>query len=138
MGSPSYWMANLLELVAILETAQNERDRQQSQRNIHRTSTDTERVVTKFRHDLEYIVIEIYYQWLKELKKEVGKMVVPAVVEHQGLPGFIEDDRGGSAGFLNKLIGSSSGSPMPTEKLLAWLSRLLTVMEYNLVDTTIQ
>jgi hypothetical protein len=120
-----------------LKTAQDDRDNTRHSRRGSDTS-DTERLVTKFRTEIEYLIVDLYYNWLKELKRAVGRIAVVAVVEHQGLPGFM-DSSAGSGGFLNRLMGGgSSTASVSIEKLLSWLSKLNSTMVANYVQDSIR
>ena len=56
---------------------------------------DYERLVTIVKHDLDSLEYNIYHTWMQEVKKRLNKMVVPALVESQSLPGFVTNDSGG-------------------------------------------
>lgn len=133
-----FWLANVFELNSIIRTAQEERNLSKNKRRLSGGS-DTERVITKYCNDLEYLIIEIYYNWMKELKKSLGTLIVSAVIEHQGLPGFI-DDTTKTSGFLNKWMTSSSQSvaAASTEKLLSWFSKLHHTMQYYYLEEGIK
>ena len=126
----------MFELISVIKAAQE--DFSSTRRRRLSDSDDTDRVITKYKNELEYLIIEIYYNWLKELKKTLGRMIVPAVVEHQGLPGFI-DDAFNNNGFLNKLMGSGTNlTPVSTEKLLSWMSKVYATMRAYHVEDTIR
>ncbi|KAI9618203.1 hypothetical protein H4Q26_012555 [Puccinia striiformis f. sp. tritici PST-130] len=56
---------------------------------------DYERLVTIVKHDLDSLEYNIYHTWMQETKKKLHKMVVPALIESQSLPGFVTNDSGG-------------------------------------------
>jgi myosin-5 len=63
---------------------------------------DYERLVTVVKHDLGSLEYNIYHTWMLETKKRLAKMVVPALIESQSLPGFTKSDGGGR--LFNRLL----------------------------------
>ncbi|KAI6038967.1 myosin 5 [Pisolithus marmoratus] len=53
---------------------------------------DYARLVTVVKHDLGSLEYNIYHTWMQETKKRLGKMVIPALIESQSLPGFTTSD----------------------------------------------
>ncbi|GAA5834869.1 hypothetical protein JCM9279_007130 [Rhodotorula babjevae] len=71
---------------------------------------DYERLVTIVKHDLDSLEYNIYHTWMQETKKRLHKMVIPALIESQSLPGFVTSDSGGGRLF-NRLVGGSNQAP---------------------------
>lgn len=138
MTFSAFWVSNLQELIRILKTAEDDRESDMSKRR-NSVGSETGSAVSKYRSDLEFLAIEVYYNWLKELKKHITRMAVPSVVEHQGLPGFL-DDASNNIGFFNKLMGGSSSLtlPIPIEKLLGFLTKLNETMTSFYMDDSIR
>lgn len=67
---------------------------------------DYERLVTMVKHDLDSLEYNIYHTWMQEAKKRLHRMVIPALVESQSLPGFVTSDSGGR--LFNRIIGAST------------------------------
>lgn len=63
------------------------------------------RLVHVVKADLENLEFNIYHTWMKELKKLLDKMIVPAIVLSQALPGFMTTDSNGR--FLAKMFTSN-------------------------------
>lgn len=63
------------------------------------------RLVEVAKQDLESLEFNIYHAWMKELKKSLDKMVVPALVLSQSLPGFITQE---NARFLSKMFNTNT------------------------------
>lgn len=132
----AYWLANMYELVSVVRTAMEDAELNSTMR-LKSNLVDTERTVAKYKNDLDNFMMDTYYNWLKELKRVVDKMIVPAIIEHQGLPGFI-DDASTSVGFLNKLMGAATPVLIPTEKLITYLDRLNETMQSYYLDDNLR
>jgi hypothetical protein len=126
-----------MELIRILSTANEDRQAaSQGRRDSEVSETDT--VISKFRAEFEFLLAQMYYNWLKELKRTLSRMIIPAVVEHQGLPGFM-DDASNNVGFFHRLMGAPNNSPpVSIEKLLAILTKVHDSMIAYHVDDTIR
>ncbi|TXT13452.1 hypothetical protein VHUM_00819 [Vanrija humicola] len=74
-----------------------------------------ERLVGIVKHDLDSLEYNIYHTWMLEVKKKLGKMVIPALVESQSLPGFITSD--GSGRMFSRMIGMGSSSSQPSASM---------------------
>ncbi|KAI8803826.1 P-loop containing nucleoside triphosphate hydrolase protein [Cladochytrium replicatum] len=135
----AFWLSNCYELLCVVRTAQEKEAREQSRRrmaNGRRGSDDAseaERALEKVRSDLDYLLVEIYHGWIKELKKRLNNMIVPAVIENQSLPGYICKQSGGLWGKWGK---SASTSQFTIEQLLNFLSKLSKTMRcYYMEDS---
>ncbi|KAJ1548826.1 Myosin type-2 heavy chain 1 [Cladochytrium tenue] len=126
----AFWLSNCFELLSVVKMLQEKEARDLKSRRMHvdRRSSDaseTERALDKVRTDLDFILIEIYHGWMKELKKRLGNMIVPAVIENQSLPGYICKQSGG---IWSKWGKTSSTSTFTIEQLLNFLSKLSKTM----------
>lgn len=65
------------------------------------------RLVGIVKQDLENLEFNIYHTWMKEIKKVLDKMIVPAIVMSQSLPGFITAE---NTRFLSKMFNSGQNS----------------------------
>ncbi|KAJ1559801.1 Myosin type-2 heavy chain 1, partial [Cladochytrium tenue] len=96
------------------------------------------RTLDKVRDELDGLAVAIYRGWIKELKKRLGNMVVPAVIENQSLPGYVCKQSGGlwgrwGGGGGSKGAGGSS-SAFTIEQLLNFLSKLSKTMRCYYMD----
>ncbi|KAJ3167106.1 Myosin type-2 heavy chain 1 [Geranomyces variabilis] len=123
----AFWLSNCYELLCVVRTTQEKERASQRRRNISGEpgSGEAERALDKVRNDLDYLLIEIYHGWIKELKKRLANMIVPAVIENQSLPGYICKQSGGLWGKWGK---SSSSGQFTIEQLLNFLSKLSKTM----------
>ncbi|KAJ3045218.1 Myosin type-2 heavy chain 1 [Rhizophlyctis rosea] len=134
----AFWLSNCYELLCVVKTTQEKEAREAGRRRIQggrrgSDTSETERALEKVRTDLDYLLIEIYHGWIKELKKRLANMIVPAVIENQSLPGYICKQSGGLWGKWGK---SSASSQFTIEQLLNFLSKLSKTMRcYYMEDS---
>jgi myosin-5 len=79
------------------------------------TDHDFERynkLVTIVRQDLDSLEYNIYYTWMVEVKKKLQKMIIPALIESQSLPGFVTTD--GSGRMFSRMLQGMQGTQQPT------------------------
>jgi len=70
---------------------------------------DYEKLVSVVRHDLDSLEYNIYHTWMLETKKKLSKMVIPALIESQSLPGFTTSD--GGSKLFNRILNNTSSQP---------------------------
>ncbi|RKO98816.1 hypothetical protein CXG81DRAFT_15404 [Caulochytrium protostelioides] len=122
----AFWLSNCFELLCIVKTAQETHARENRKKRPNLTDvTDKERALDQVRQKLDYLLIEIYHGWIRELKKRLSNMIVPAVIENQSLPGYICKQMGGLWGKWGK---ATQGTPFTIEQLLNFLSKLAKTM----------
>ncbi len=66
--------------------------RNRARRATRRTASDWdgfEHLINAVKHDLDALEYNIYHTFMLEVKKRLTKMVIPALIESQSLPGFI-------------------------------------------------
>ncbi|KAJ3022959.1 Myosin type-2 heavy chain 1 [Thoreauomyces humboldtii] len=128
----AFWLSNCYELLCVVRTTQ-EKERAMRRSTNPTEPGEAERALDKVRNDLDYLLIEIYHGWIKELKKRLANMIVPAVIENQSLPGYICKQSGGLWGKWGK---SSSSAQFTIEQLLNFLSKLSKTMRcYYMEDS---
>lgn len=108
-----FWLSNVHEILSFVCIA--ERDIEQGigpgSEGVGRAYewTDYERLVTIVKHDLDSLEYNIYHTWMQETKKKLHKMVIPALIESQSLPGFVTSETGGR--LFNRL--GLTSTPLP-------------------------
>lgn len=96
---------------------------------------DYERLVTIVKHDLDSLEYNIYHTWMQETKKRLNKMVVPALVESQSLPGFVTNDSGGR--LLNRLLAGNSAPSYSMDDILALLNKTWKCLKSYYVEPSV-
>ncbi|CAJ0757419.1 21238_t:CDS:10, partial [Entrophospora sp. SA101] len=91
---------------------------------------DYERLVSIVKHDLESLEYNIYHTWMKELKKRLSKMIIPAVIESQSLPGFITSE----SRFVAKPAAGPTPPAFSMDDLLNFLNKVWKSMKSYYVE----
>jgi myosin-5 len=120
----AFWLSNNYELMSVIKTARARlpRPSQSNQDDEHSASA----VLAVVNNDLKKVMLEIYSGWIKEFKKRLANMIVPAVIENQSLPGYICKQSGG---LWSQWASKSSGqSQFTIDQLLNFLSKLSKTM----------
>nr|CAG8496499.1 7221_t:CDS:10 [Entrophospora candida] len=94
---------------------------------------DYERLVSIVKHDLESLEYNIYHTWMKELKKRLSKMIIPAVIESQSLPGFITSE----SRFVAKPAAGPTPPAFSMDDLLNFLNKVWKSMKSYYVELSV-
>ncbi|KAK9463558.1 P-loop containing nucleoside triphosphate hydrolase protein, partial [Lipomyces oligophaga] len=125
LGPGSFWLSNVHEMYSFVCIAEmNILDNQNSEIG-EVEYKDYERLIALVKSDMENLEFNIYHAIVTRLKAVLFKMIVPAVIESQSLPGFIisENNR-----FLSKVLGNNSPS-YKMDDLIDFLSRVSNTMK---------
>lgn len=93
-----------------------------------------DRLLEIVKHDLESLEFNIYHTWMKVLKRRLHKMIVPAIIESQSLPGFITND---GNRFLNKFLQTSSTPQYSMDDLLSLLNKIYKALRGYFIEDSI-
>lgn len=125
----AFWLSNVHEMLSFVFLAE---DWYQTQKT---DNYEYDRLLEIVKHDLESLEFNIYHTWMKVLKKKLQKMIIPAIIESQSLPGFITNE---SNRFLGKLLQSNSTPAYSMDNLLSLLNSVFRAMKaYYLEDSII-
>jgi myosin heavy subunit len=132
-----FWLSNVQEMLSFVCVAESELLAPVATSEMDDLEwQEYDRLVSVVKHDLESLQFNIYHTWMKQLKTRLHKMIIPAVIESQSLPGFITND---GNRFLNKLLQSSSGPQFSMDDLINLLNKVYKAMKaYYLEETIIQ
>jgi myosin-5 len=98
--------------------------------------SDYERLVTVVKHDLDSLEYNIYHTWMQETKKRLLKMVIPALIESQSLPGFTTSDGGGGRLF-NRLLNTNSQPAFSMDDVLNLLNKVWKALKSYYVEVSV-
>ncbi|KAH7096122.1 myosin 5 [Auriculariales sp. MPI-PUGE-AT-0066] len=99
--------------------------------------SDYERLVSIVKHDLDSLEYNIYHTWMVETKKRLAKMVIPALIESQSLPGFTTSDGGGR--LFNRLLNSNSTPAFSMDDVLNLLNKVYKCLKsYHMEESVVQ
>lgn len=125
----SFWLSNVHEMLSFVFLAEDWYEAQKSD------NYEYDRLLEIVKHDLESLEFNIYHTWMKVLKKKLHKMIIPAIIESQSLPGFVTSE---SSRFLGKLLQSNSTPAYSMDNLLSLLNSVFRAMKaYYLEDSII-
>lgn len=96
---------------------------------------DYERLVTVVKHDLGSLEYNIYHTWMQEAKKRLSKMVIPALIESQSLPGFTTSDGGGR--LFNRLLSSNSPPAHSMDDILNLLNKVWKSLKSYYIEESV-
>jgi len=125
----AFWLSNVHEMLSFVFLAEDWYEAQKTD------NFEYDRLLEIVKHDLESLEFNIYHTWMKILKKKLQKMIIPAIIESQSLPGFVTNE---SNRFLGKLLQSNSTPAFSMDNLLSLLNNVFKAMKaYYLEDSII-
>lgn len=120
----AFWLSNSYELMSVMKTARLKLPRPSLANQDDENSASA--VLATCSKDLQLVMAEIYYGWIKEFKKRLTNMIVPAVIENQSLPGYICKQSGGL--WSQWAPKASTSAQFTIDQLLNFLSKLSKTM----------
>ena len=124
----AFWLSNVHEILSFVFLAEDWYEAQKDE------NYEYARLLEIVKHDLESLEFNIYHTWMKVLKKKLQKMIVPAIIESQSLPGFVTNE---SSRFLGKLLQSNSAPAFSMDNLLSLLNNVFKAMKAFYLEDTI-
>ncbi|KAI0840192.1 putative myosin MYO2 [Hypoxylon sp. FL0890] len=125
----AFWLSNVHEMLSFVFLAEDWYEAQKTD------NYEYDRLLEIVKHDLESLEFNIYHTWMKILKKKLQKMIIPAIIESQSLPGFVTNE---SNRFLGKLLATNSQPAYSMDNLLSLLNSVFRAMKaYYLEDSII-
>ncbi|TFK72566.1 hypothetical protein BDN72DRAFT_316382 [Pluteus cervinus] len=136
-----YWLSNVHEMLSFICVAESDmlQGIGPGEENAVRQFdwNDYERLVTVVKHDLDSLEYNIYHTWMLETKKKLSKMVIPALIESQSLPGFTTSDGGGR--LFNRLLNNNSQPAFSMDDILNLLNKVWkSLKSYYMEDSVVQ
>lgn len=132
----AFWLTNTHELFSLITKAEHDHEREM------RSSTAGKRkgyshhfgkLLETLKYELQALEDTIFHTWMKELKRRVNKMVIPAIIEGQSLPGFVSRDTG-------RFFGKSAAGTQQTfsmDDLLNFLNRTWRTMKCYYIERAV-
>ena len=125
----AFWLSNVHEMLSFVFLAEDWYEAQKTD------NYEYDRLLEIVKHDLESLEFNIYHTWMKVLKKKLQRMIVPAIIESQSLPGFVTSE---SNRFLGKLLQTNNTPAYSMDNLLSLLNNAFKAMKaYYLEDSII-
>ncbi|ORY80044.1 P-loop containing nucleoside triphosphate hydrolase protein [Protomyces lactucae-debilis] len=128
----AFWMSNVHEILSFVCMAENDilGGTQEMERD---ELQEYDRLIGLVKHDLESLEFNIYHTWLQEIKKKLSKMIIPATIETQSLPGFMTNE---PSRFFNKLL-PSSGPAFTMDELLNLFNKVFKTIRSFYLEASI-
>ena len=110
-----FWLSNVQEILSFICVAESD-----AQQGIAPGDDEAgraldwdayERLVEVVKHDLDSLEYNIYHTWMIQVKRTLSKLIIPALIESQSLPGFITSD--GSGRMFSRIIGGMGAQSQP-------------------------
>ncbi|KAG5727590.1 Myosin-2 [Termitomyces sp. T112] len=121
-----FWLSNVHEMLSFICVAESDmlQGIGPGEENAVRPFdwNDYERLVSVVKHDLDSLEYNIYHTWMLETKKKLHKMVIPALIESQSLPGFTTSDGGGR--LFNRILNANSQPAYNMDDILNLLNKV--------------
>ncbi|KAF2756040.1 myosin-2 [Pseudovirgaria hyperparasitica] len=124
----AFWLSNVHEMLSFVFLAEDWYEQQKTD------NYEYDRLLEIVKHDLESLEFNIYHTWMKVLKKKLQKMIVPAIIESQSLPGFVTNE---GNRFLGKLLQSNNAPAYSMDNLLSLLNGVYKAMKAYYLENTI-
>ncbi|KAF9475317.1 hypothetical protein BDN70DRAFT_883849 [Pholiota conissans] len=136
-----YWLSNVHEMLSFICVAESDmlQGIGPGEENAVRPFdwADYERLVSVVKHDLDSLEYNIYHTWMLETKKKLSKMVIPALIESQSLPGFTTTE--GAGRLFNRLLNSNSTPAFSMDDILNLLNKVWkSLKSYYMEDSVVQ
>jgi myosin-5 len=124
----AFWLSNVHEMLSFVFLAEDWYEAQKTD------NYEYDRLLEIVKHDLESLEFNIYHTWMKVLKKKLYKMIVPAIIESQSLPGFVTSE---TNRFLGKLLPSNNNPAYSMDNLLSLLNNVYKAMKAFYLEDSI-
>ncbi|KAI7905951.1 P-loop containing nucleoside triphosphate hydrolase protein [Cokeromyces recurvatus] len=121
----AFWLTNVHELLSLIVQSENRIEIEMKRREYSIGWKEFEKLIQTIKFELQCLEDTIFHVWMKEIKRKYNKIIIPALIESQSLPGFITNDTGR---FLNKLLLGATGPAYSMDDLLNFLNKLHRIM----------
>jgi myosin-5 len=124
----AFWLSNVHEMLSFVFLAEDWYEAQKSD------NYEYDRLLEIVKHDLESLEFNIYHTWMKVLKRKLSKMIIPAIIESQSLPGFVTNENNR---FLGKLLQGNNQPAYSMDNLLSMLNSVFRAMKGYYLEESI-
>ncbi|KAJ7459542.1 hypothetical protein B0H11DRAFT_2286268 [Mycena galericulata] len=123
-----FWLSNVHEMLSFISAVESDLHQGigPGEENAVRPRpfdwNDYERLVAVLKYDLDSLEYNIYHAWMLETKNKLSRMVIPALIESQSLPGFTMSDSGGP--LFNRLLDANNAPAYSMDDMLNVLNKV--------------
>lgn len=100
------------------------------------SNPEYDKLVYLVKHDLGSLEFNVFHAFVSEARKRLEKMIGPAVIESQSLPGFMVTEGGGQ--LFNRMFSKSSPAYTMDQVLDLFNTIYLTMRTFHIEDSVIQ
>ncbi|CAE6510220.1 unnamed protein product [Rhizoctonia solani] len=132
-----FWLSNVHEILSFVCCA--EADMMQG---IGPTSESAnydwaayQHLIQMVKSDLDSLEYNIYHSWMVETKKKLSKMIIPALIETQSLPGFIISE--GAGRLFNRLLNQNTTPAFNMDDVLNLLNKVLKSLKCFFMEESV-
>ena len=129
-----FWFSNNFEMMSLIKPLRDNLPPPitSSQTDEHSASA----VLATFQNELKHVTEGLYNGWIRQLRKRLDEMIVPAVVENQSLPGYI---CGQDTGYWTSWSAKPQASTSFTiDQLINFLTKLDQSMTFYHLEESIR
>ncbi|QRV99788.1 Myosin head (motor domain) [Ceratobasidium sp. AG-Ba] len=94
-----------------------------------------EHLISMVKSDLDSLEYNIYHAWMVETKKKLHKMIIPALIETQSLPGFITSE--GAGRLFNRLLNQNTTPAFNMDDVLNLLNKVLKSLKCFFMEESV-
>ncbi|KAH7318021.1 myosin 5 [Rhizoctonia solani] len=125
-----FWLSNVHEVLSFVCCA--EADMMQG---IGPTSESANYDWPAYQHLIQMLGVNIYHSWMVETKKRLSKMIIPALIETQSLPGFIISE--GAGRLFNRLLNTNTTPAYNMDDVLNLLNKVLKSLKCFFMEESV-
>ncbi|KAK9470581.1 P-loop containing nucleoside triphosphate hydrolase protein [Dipodascopsis tothii] len=131
----AFWLSNVHEMLSFVFLAETNIIQSGAHAEMGANEfQEYERLVGLVKHDLENLEFNIYHTWMKELKKQMHKMIIPALIESQALPGFVANE---NTRFFTKILNTATAHHYDMDDLLKLFNKIYSAMSAYYLESSI-
>ncbi|KAG8681806.1 Myosin type-2 heavy chain 1, partial [Ceratobasidium sp. 394] len=94
-----------------------------------------EHLISMVKSDLDSLEYNIYHAWMVETKKKLQKMIIPALIETQSLPGFIISE--GAGRLFNRVFSQNTTPAYSMDDVLNLLNKVLKSLKCFFMEESV-
>ncbi|KAI8145900.1 P-loop containing nucleoside triphosphate hydrolase protein [Fennellomyces sp. T-0311] len=117
----AYWLINAHELLSVINASESDIERSTQRQESEVRWHEIEKIIASMKYELQYVQDSIYNHWVSELKKQLQRVVVPAIIESQSLPGFVSNN--------SSSLMPGQTAPVTMDDLLSVLHKAYEIMK---------
>lgn len=130
----AFWLTNVHELLSLIVQSEVRIEAEMAERGHSIGWREFEKLMQTIKFEMQCLEDNIFHAWIKEIKRRYSKILVPAIIESQSLPGFITNDSGR---FFNKLLLGSTGPAYNMDDLLNLLNKIHRTIKCYFIEPSI-